>query len=342
VVVSTGNAGQCDYAAANEIAEQIALEWRAQHPGSPLVKAIAWGPWNGGMVSPDLAAQFNARGMPLIPLAEGADAFLRELAGPTDQVRSLITAGGEAPLARAGEIELSEVSQAWLADHRIGGRAVVPLAVVCDWMLRLIDAPGVRELRDIHVVQGIAAPALVTVRRRGSVLTVATGAGDPCYRARLGTAADSDAGFGTTPEGLEPVDRDPVYDGETLFHGATLRTIRKIEGVGPAGAVGEILGMPRMRDWPQEPWRTDPAALDGAIQLAVVWAWEQTGRATLPMSVREARFRPAGPEPGPLRCTVRAVSVEDHRAVCDLWLTRPDGTTAAALSGLELVARPHP
>jgi NAD(P)-dependent dehydrogenase (short-subunit alcohol dehydrogenase family) len=379
VVVSAGNAGQCDYAAANEIAERIALDWRAARPDC-LVKAIAWGPWHGGMVTADLAAAFGERDIPLIPLAGGASAFVAELAGPADdQVRCLITAGGGAGVSRGGEIEVSEVSQAWLADHRVGGRAVVPLAVACDWMLRLVDAPGPVVLRDIDVVRGVTAPAVVTVRRTGSALTVASGGGQLCYRASLGAedAAASPPAF--EPIGRLPVHDGPIYDGETLFHGPALQVLRRIEGLGPAGAIGEVAGAGGTResretqgtdwsdepwrtdpaavagagstpevqetqetDWPQdEPWRTDPAAVDGAIQLAVLWARERIGRATLPMSVRAARFRAAGPESGPLRCVVRAVSVGEQSAVCDVLLTRSDGETVAALDGLELVARPR-
>jgi hypothetical protein len=78
----------------------------------------------------------------------------------------------------------------------------------------------------------------------------------------------------------------------------------------------------------------------------VVWAYEQIGRATLPMFVREARFRAAGLEPGPLRCVVRAVSVDEQSAICDVLLLRRStaadgGRVVAALNGLELVARPR-
>jgi NAD(P)-dependent dehydrogenase (short-subunit alcohol dehydrogenase family) len=345
VVVSAGNAGQCDYGAANEIAEGLALDWRARHPGC-LVKAIAWGPWSGGMVGPELAAVFHARNVPLIPLEAGAEAFVRELTGPASEVRSLITAGGETPASRGGGIAVSETSREWLADHRIGGRAVVPLAVVCDWMVRLVDTPEAVTLHDLDVVHGIAAPASVTVRREGSAFSVVTSAAELCYRARL---AEEDAlehllqdhGVKAEPEGLTPpTSIDPLYDGETLFHGPKLWTLRRIEGVGPTGAVGDVVGVCEMA-WPDEPWRIDPAALDGAIQLAVVWAKQQTGRATLPMSVRAARFRAAGPQPGPLRCVVRAVGVGEQHAVCDLSLARPDGVVVASLDGLELVARPR-
>jgi len=355
VVVSAGNAGQCDYAAANEIVERMALDWRARHPRC-LVKAIAWGPWSGGMVSPELAVAFAERNIPLIPLAEGAAAFVEELAGPADHVRCLITADGndssgpaaagqgsfgDEKVGRGGEIAVNEVAHTWLADHRIAGRAVVPLAVGLDWMLRLTDGPVV-ALRDVQVVRPVTAPAVVTVRRSGSALTVATEAAGACHVATFA------AGSKTTsprllpePAGLRPSRRDPIYDGDVLFQGPSLRVLRRIEGVGPSGAVGEVAGAGEA-EWPDEGWRTDPAALDGAIQLAVVWAHETIGCATLPMSLREARFRPAGLEPGPLRCVVRAVSAHAHGVVCDVSLTRDlDGLILVALNGLELVARPR-
>lgn len=351
VVVSAGNAGQSDYAAANEIVEQMALDWRAQHPRC-LVKAIGWGPWAGGMVTSELAAAFGARNVPLIPLAGGAAAFLRELAAPREEVRTLIAAVGKNPqpeaLRRGGEIAVSEVAHTWLADHRIADRAVVPLAVALDWMLRLADGPtppaAASAVRDVHVRQAISAPALVTARRSGTALTLATNVTGPCYRATL-CSAPADSTSVDAPTGLTASDRDPIYDGHVLFHGPTTQTLRSIENIGRGGAVGEVVGG-RDAGWPDEPWRIDPAALDGAIQLAVVWAYECTGQATLPMSVQEAVFQPGGLESGVLRCLVHAVSVHAHGAVCDVrLLARPDdgdgGRIVAALTGLELVARPR-
>lgn len=354
IVVSAGNAGQTDYAAANEIVEQMALDWRARHPRC-LVKAIAWGPWAGGMVTPELAAAFGARDISLIPLAEGAAAFLRELAAPPEQVRALITAGSDTASSasrRGGEIAVSEVAHTWLADHRIADRAVVPLAVALDWMLRLTDdsssspdaGTSSARVRDVHVLHAITAPALVTARRSGPALALATSiATGPCYRATLCPSSANALPGLDIPTGLAACVRDPIYDGHVLFHGPSTQTLRRIESIGPGGAVGEVVGG-QDAGWPDERWRIDPAALDGAIQLAVVWAYERIGHATLPMSVREAGFHGRGGlEPGVLRCVVRAVSTHAHGAVCDVRLLRPgdDGLVVAALDGLELVARPR-
>jgi hypothetical protein len=49
----------------------------AQWPGR--VVAINWGPWDAGMISDELRRLYAARGISLIPLAEGARMFVDEL-----------------------------------------------------------------------------------------------------------------------------------------------------------------------------------------------------------------------------------------------------------------------
>ena len=54
VAARAGNHGQCDYAAANEVLNKIALDYAHNNPDC-VVKAFGWGPWDGGMVSPALS-----------------------------------------------------------------------------------------------------------------------------------------------------------------------------------------------------------------------------------------------------------------------------------------------
>ncbi|KAA0578807.1 SDR family oxidoreductase [Azospirillum sp. B21] len=76
-----GNAGQCDYAMANGVLNAVARAEAARRPGCT-VKAIAWGPWDGGMVGPALKQHFRRMSVDLIAPADGADFMLRELAQP--------------------------------------------------------------------------------------------------------------------------------------------------------------------------------------------------------------------------------------------------------------------
>jgi NAD(P)-dependent dehydrogenase (short-subunit alcohol dehydrogenase family)/acyl carrier protein len=73
-----GNVGQVDYAMANATMSQMALE-EALLRKTTLVRALGWGPWEGGMVTPDLRAHFAQRGIPIIPMEHGVAAFVREL-----------------------------------------------------------------------------------------------------------------------------------------------------------------------------------------------------------------------------------------------------------------------
>jgi acyl transferase domain-containing protein len=95
VTARLGNPGQCDYAMANEVLNLLACAEQASRPGCRVL-SIAWGPWRGGMVNGALAEHFLAQGVPLIPLEDGAAAFVSELDGATTDVQIMLTAGGTA------------------------------------------------------------------------------------------------------------------------------------------------------------------------------------------------------------------------------------------------------
>ncbi|MEM1429112.1 MAG: SDR family NAD(P)-dependent oxidoreductase [Pseudomonadota bacterium] len=78
-----GNAGQTDYAAANETLNRLAWDLAAAWP-HVRVKAINWGPWGetttgAGMVTEDTRAQFLARGVGMVEAAPGRDFFFKEM-----------------------------------------------------------------------------------------------------------------------------------------------------------------------------------------------------------------------------------------------------------------------
>jgi acyl transferase domain-containing protein/NAD(P)H-dependent flavin oxidoreductase YrpB (nitropropane dioxygenase family)/NADP-dependent 3-hydroxy acid dehydrogenase YdfG len=98
-----GNAGQADYAAANEILNAIALDYDVRWPGR--VIAVNWGPWDApGMVTPEIRRQFSARGVELLAPELAVQAFADELRlGRKGDVQVVIGEGpwsGGAPLTR--------------------------------------------------------------------------------------------------------------------------------------------------------------------------------------------------------------------------------------------------
>ncbi|MEV7092500.1 SDR family NAD(P)-dependent oxidoreductase [Amycolatopsis sp. NPDC051045] len=79
-----GNRGQTDYAAANDALEVLGAHW----PGRAVT--VHWGPWapsgdHGGMVSAELAREYERRDVALLDPAEATAALLRELAYGTDR-----------------------------------------------------------------------------------------------------------------------------------------------------------------------------------------------------------------------------------------------------------------
>jgi len=82
-----GNRGQADYAAANDALDALARIWTNQARGR--VVSIDWGPWaapgdGAGMVSAELARNYERYGIELIDAASGVDCFLAELASGAD------------------------------------------------------------------------------------------------------------------------------------------------------------------------------------------------------------------------------------------------------------------
>ena len=73
-----GRTGQVAYAAANEVLNKTAQAEARRRPGCRVV-AVNWGPWDGGMVTPGLRKVFEAEGVGLIPLADGAAFLVQEL-----------------------------------------------------------------------------------------------------------------------------------------------------------------------------------------------------------------------------------------------------------------------
>ena len=97
-----GNTGQVDYATANGVLDGTA---RAHAGGDRRVTSLDWGPWGGtGMVTPELARTYEARGVGLIDVDDGVGRVLDELAhGLPDSTVVLMRATPEALTAHASD-----------------------------------------------------------------------------------------------------------------------------------------------------------------------------------------------------------------------------------------------
>ncbi len=183
VAARFGNVGQVDYAVANEVLNKMAVA-EASRRANCVVRAINWGPWDGGMVDAYLRKMFLDKGISLIPLDKGAEALVAELgAGNHDGVEIVI--GSELPASQgdqrrpsmpaiqseAAEAEnnrglstifISELNldhYPILDHHRLDGKPVVPFALMAEWFGHgaLHNNPGLQltGLDDMRLLKGI-------------------------------------------------------------------------------------------------------------------------------------------------------------------------------------------
>jgi NAD(P)-dependent dehydrogenase (short-subunit alcohol dehydrogenase family) len=95
-----GNAGQVDYAAANEVLGHVARSLQARHPGCKVV-AVDWGPWGGGgMVSAELEREFARRGVGLLDPGDAVSRLLEEMGRPDPDPEVVLMRATPGPFAR--------------------------------------------------------------------------------------------------------------------------------------------------------------------------------------------------------------------------------------------------
>jgi NAD(P)-dependent dehydrogenase (short-subunit alcohol dehydrogenase family) len=336
-----GNVGQVDYAMANEAMTRILAREKALRP-QLLVKSLAWGPWEGGMVTPELKAQFASRGITVIERGDGARAFVRELSrAASDDVEivlgaSLAQVTGQQVLRPVEKTtRIAEAAMPWLADHAVKGEVVLPVVVAMDLMLQAATECGGGQhtvLRDVDVVKGQRLPrygadghtAVVTVTPTGGTARVELRVdGVLAYRASavFGEASEAHAPAVST---LSPATfSQPLYAGSggpgLLFHGPRFQLIEQLDGVNEHAMTARVVTT-RAAGF-DGTFASDVAALDAGLQLLLLWARHKTGGAFLPTRVGAFEQQHAAFVNGTLLCVLEAktpLGRDDVRAVADV------------------------
>ncbi len=357
IAAREGNAGQSDYAMANAILNQVATAEAARRGPGCVVKSIGWGPWDGGMVTPALREHFRKRAIPLIPIAGGAAALVAELAdSPREQVEILLTAGSllapnsAAPKAVITREVLVEAERApYLNSHRVRDVAVLPAVLVLEWFARAAGYGERFALREVKILRGAALPQLAQAGHR-FLLTLA--AAEPrrtrCeLRSEDGSllysaAVEPPIGMSAPPDGpplgqVDAADPRAIYD-QRLFHGPDFQVLRTLGALTAEAGEATLIGTEQL-GWPGGPFILDPAALDGALQLALLWRQSQGLGRSLPTQIG-ALLVHKRPPAGVQRCLLRRKHLGRHRLVVDLQLVASDGSTWAELADVEMHVLP--
>lgn len=137
-----GNAGQSDYALANDILNKLAYLLKRKYPDCHVV-SIGWGPWDGGMVSPDLKEHFARLNMELISLEVGTQMLVDELS-PSNHGTPQVLIMSSPIVAKVGQLpelqtfrirrKLKLAANPFVCDHVIGSNPVLPAMCGISWI----------------------------------------------------------------------------------------------------------------------------------------------------------------------------------------------------------------
>lgn len=274
------------------------------------------------------------------------------------------------------KLVVNQQSHPHLIDHAVNGTPVVPVAYVVEWFARVANEFAVGDLRlqslnNVQVLKGLVADQyrdggdlnLVVQAKPTEVsndrillsldLTVAD---NPRLHYRCtATLARESTSFNVSNDQETPSHRssrrgtsggishlilaeDNVYGG-VLFHGPAFQVIKNLThslhgqpgDVSVAGVIDQ--------DWPTENWICDPAALDGALQLALLWTQQELAVRSLPTSIETVKLLQS-PKPGTYQASLRGRNTNASKATCDVILRDGGGNIAAELLGIETHALP--
>ncbi|WP_321531777.1 SDR family NAD(P)-dependent oxidoreductase [uncultured Desulfuromonas sp.] len=376
-----GRVGQVDYAMANEVLNKTAQALSRQKTDCRVL-AINWGPWDGGMVTPALKKIFADEGIDVIDLAAGSRYLLQELNRQDGQVEIVILGDRKTPRddddekaetsvdLSAGPItecypelaltlQVSPQSMAVLQDHVIDGMAVVPTALIIEWMAHgaMHNYPGMQfigfdnlrifkgirltadeeydvELRNqqgrfeedlLRIPMQIVAANSKRVHASGDILLSSFRELTPPTITQVSVKRD------------QAQSHQQIYASGQLFHGTLLQGIQQITGEGPEGIVGVAESAPSPQQWVASPlrydWLTDPMVLDSSFQMMILWCFAEKKQGSLPMFAGHYRqYRESfGTTPIHIQCRV----VKQSGQVIEADIDFIDANTREVVARLE-------
>jgi NAD(P)-dependent dehydrogenase (short-subunit alcohol dehydrogenase family) len=372
-----GNSAQAAYAMANEVLSCVAASERARRGPRSLVRSLAWGPWAGGMVTPGLAKLIEKAGVKLVALDVGAKALAREVESDDDWPQVILMNGEPPATARAMwggptvkgdgnpaerfDVLVNADSYPFLQGHCIAGAPVVPAVMVLEWffraaavccpLLEVASCSGLKVLRGVRV-EGFDGPGIRLSVHARRIEQSATRAllelrlldheQKPRYVAtvEMGGARPPPASVPDAPADGKPWPWSlPQAYSDVLFHRGPFAAIQSLGVVSESGASGQVAGL-RVLGWPDGGWSTDAAAMDGGVQLAVLWGAHLLGRPPLPTTMGAFHLYRRGPVEAAVRVVVKGRRVGQYRVLADIAYLTEAGGVLGYMQDLELHVPP--
>lgn len=367
-----GNVGQSDYAIANEILNKSAYMLKHRYPNCHVI-SINWGPWDSGMVTPELKKVFEARHVEVIPTEVGArmlvDALMPAVNDTSEAVQVVV---GGVPARPAAHVDSSLRSyqikrrlkvddNPFLYDHMIGEHAVLPATCAAAWVAYTCEQlyPGYHffSLENYRVLKGIvfddslADEHVVDLKEVSkseekivfdALVWSQNKKGRQVYHYSLRVAVLRDLPVPPVfrlenGEGDHAISGSQLYQDGTLFHGPSFQGVERVLHLSRGKLVMRVV-LPHMEDRIQgqfPAYTANPFIYDAIVQCLLIWAQFFYQAPCLPSSLRKLeQFKPI---PFGVPCTVSMeVESQSSTAVVGNILVQDDlGGAYIRLDGLE-------
>jgi hypothetical protein len=220
---------------------------------------------------------------------------------------------------------------------------------VNEWFHRFAEScwreMRVVNCRDLRVLRGVSLPAFESEGHLLRIFAKVLDAGEiHCeLRSMDGTlhysaALELRAGSQLAESAASPKARvvSEVYAvGRDLFHGPDFQVIEEVLSLDESVATA-VLSTTGKMGWPAGPWKTDAAALDGALQLIRLWSVRHMGGPSLPTRIGSFVRHSFGTAPDSLLCEVRPRAAGTLSIVADVRLLLDDGRLFAEMRAVEM------
>ncbi len=364
-----GNEGQSDYAVANEILNKTAYRFRNKYPECH-VNAFDWGPWDGGMVTPELKRMFESKGVEVIGLDGGARLFSEEMrmieCFPQVLVGSSMlykaASSGDEPAEYTLRTRLTLEENNFLFDHSIGGTPVLPTVCATSWMAESCEKlnPGFKffRCRNYNLYKGIvfdgaqASEYQVHIRGLGEegdgkpafdvrVTSIKKGKTVNHYGARIILANEipgAEVLAGINLEETHVSDGSTYYGNGTLFHGPNFQAIERILNISEDRMTMEcrIPEVP-VKDQGQFPVGTfNPYAADVQFQSVLIWVRHFMDAGSLPAKAEDAIHFANVPVDRKFYVTLKIVKRSDASVTADIITHDESGRIFTQVKGAEV------
>jgi NAD(P)-dependent dehydrogenase (short-subunit alcohol dehydrogenase family) len=365
-----GNIGQSDYAIANEILNKFAHHFKRLHPECH-VASFNWGPWDGGMVTPELKQIFAERNVEVIPVEVGTQMLVDELDfGERETVQVLV---GSPLVVVSGELDselrtyqihrkLNLKANSFLQDHAIGGQAVLPTVCGSVWLANVSEQlyPGYKffSCENFKVLKGIVFDETLASEYILEVKEVNKSQND---QIELSATIWSEAETGKRRyhyngqvKLLKKIPEAPTYEFDrtqnqefaslspyqdgTLFHGPSFKGVKQVLNITPETLTMECV-LPQLNEeqrgqFPAQAF--DFVAKDVQFQCMLIWVRHFYQAASLPLRCQKGEHFQSIPWGKPFYVSMEVISSNENKLVANITSHDIQGKVYSRVFGAEV------